>query len=120
MTAHATPQVMSRLFRERPTVSSTAPMPDARPWRRGQAPKPRSGAPEAQGLTAAVAVEAPSSGTSIAPDDPINLSRTGADAVMNPFATSGNYTTLTGTTPPTKSPFSDRSSRAVHFSDTAC
>ena len=49
MTAHATPQVVSRHIRERQTAPSTAPMPNARPWRRGQAPQPRSGAPKAQG-----------------------------------------------------------------------
>ncbi len=37
-------------------------MPTARPWRRGQAPQPRSGAPKAPGLTAAITVAAPSSG----------------------------------------------------------
>jgi hypothetical protein len=60
MTALNTPQVASSQTRERQTAASTAPMPNARPWRRGQAPQPRSGAPKAQGLTAAIAVAAPS------------------------------------------------------------
>jgi len=46
----------------------TAPRPTARPWRRGQAPQPRSWAPKAPGLTAAIAVAAPSPRPSIAPD----------------------------------------------------
>ena len=37
-----------------------------RPRRRGQAPKPHRGAPKAQGLTAAIAVAAPSPVQSIA------------------------------------------------------
>ena len=41
------------LGRKRRTRTSTALMPNARPRRRGEAPQPRSGAPRAQGLTAA-------------------------------------------------------------------
>src|SRR3954470_18939613 len=48
--------------RERHTAASTAPMPNARPRHGGQAPKLRGGAPKAQGLTAAIAVAAPSPG----------------------------------------------------------
>ena len=43
------PQVLSSRIRERQTAASTASMPHARPWRRGQAPKPHRGAPKAQG-----------------------------------------------------------------------
>src|ERR1700733_13553354 len=53
MTARSAPQVVSsRSAKDRPR-RRTAPMPNARPRRRGQAPKP-------QGLTAAIAVAAPS------------------------------------------------------------
>jgi len=73
-------------------------MPNARPERRGQAPKPRRGAPKAQGLTAAIAVAAPSPRpSSIAPDGPVSLNSTGADTPMNAFPTSRIYTSLTGT-----------------------
>ena len=75
-------------------------MPKARPWRRGQAPKPHSGAPKAQGLTAAIAVAAPSLGPSIEPDNPVSLNATGANAPMNAFATSRIYTSLTDATLP--------------------
>src|ERR1700761_3507422 len=44
----------------RQTAASTALMPYARPWRYGQAPQPRSGAPKAHGLTASHTVAAPS------------------------------------------------------------
>ena len=77
MTPDATPRIVSRHIHERQTAPSTAPVPKARPWRRGQAPKPHSGAPKAQGLTAAIAVAAPSLGPSIAPDDPVSLNATG-------------------------------------------
>jgi hypothetical protein len=40
----------------------TAPLPDARPGRRGQSPKPRSGAPLAQGLTALIPGSGPFQG----------------------------------------------------------
>src|SRR5712671_6032403 len=80
MTARSAPQVVASRIRERHTWASTASIPDARPWRRGQAPKPHSGAPKAQGLTAAIAVAAPS------------------PVPMNVFATSRIYTSLTGTT----------------------
>src|ERR1700722_19143669 len=46
--------------RKRQTGASTALRPYARPWRCGQAPQPRSGAPKAQGLTASPAAAAPS------------------------------------------------------------
>jgi hypothetical protein len=73
-------------------------MPDARPWRRGQAPKPHRGAPKAQGLTAAITVAAPSPVPSIAPVMRSTPNSTGADVPMNAFATSRIYTSLTGTT----------------------
>ena len=98
MTPDATPRIVSRHIHERQTAPSTAPVPKARPWRRGQAPKPHSGAPKAQGLTAAIAVAAPSLGPSIAPDDPVSLNATGANAPMNAFATSRIYTSLTDAT----------------------
>jgi hypothetical protein len=72
-------------------------MPDARPWRRGQAPKPHRGALKAQGLTAAIAVATPSLEPSIAPDDPVSLNVTSADTPMNAFAAPRIYTSLTGT-----------------------
>ena len=100
MTARSAPHVVSSRIRERQTVASTASMPDARPRRRGQAPKPHSGAPKAQGLTAAITVAAPSHGPSIAPVMRSTPNSTGADASMNAFATSRIYTSLTGTTLP--------------------
>ena len=99
MTARSAPQVVSSRIRERQTAASTASMPNPRPWRRGQAPKPHRGAPKAQGLTAAIAVAGPSPVPSIAPDDPVSLNSTGADVPMCAFATSRIYTSLTGTTP---------------------
>src|SRR5579864_9475488 len=99
MTARSAPQVLSSRIRERQTAASTASMPNPRPWRRGQAPKPHRGAPKAQGLTAAIAVEGPSPVPSIAPDDPVSLNSTGADVPMCAFAISRIYTSLTGTTP---------------------
>ena len=71
---------------------------NARPRRRGQAPKPHRGAPKAQGLTAAIAVAGPSPVPSIASDDPVSLNSTGADVSMRAFATLRIYTSLTGTT----------------------
>ena len=100
MTARSAPQVLSSRIRERQTAASTASMPNPRPWRRGQAPKPHRGAPKAQGLTAAIAVAGPSPVPSIAPDDPASLNSTGADVPMCAFATSRIYTSLTGTTEP--------------------
>ena len=50
------------------TAASTASMPNARPWRRRQAPKPRSGAPKAQGLMATSTVVARSVVPAVAPD----------------------------------------------------
>jgi hypothetical protein len=47
-------------------VASMAAMPDTRPRRRGQAPQPRSGAPQAQGLMAATVVAASSKVPSVA------------------------------------------------------
>jgi hypothetical protein len=84
--------------RDRQTALLTAPMPGARPWRRGQVPEPRSGAPKAQGLTAAIAVAEPSSVPSIAPDDPISLTSTGTDMPMQASTTPQIYTSLTDVT----------------------
>jgi hypothetical protein len=67
MTACSAPQVVSSRIRERQTAASTASMPNARPRRRGQAPKPHRGAPKAQGLTAAIAVAGPSLAASEGP-----------------------------------------------------
>jgi hypothetical protein len=97
MTARSAPQVVSSRIRERQTAASTASMPNTRPRRRGQAPKPHRGAPKAQGLTAAIAVAGPSPVPSIAPDDPVSLNSTGADVPMA-FATLRIYTSLTDTT----------------------
>jgi hypothetical protein len=93
MTARSAP-----LFRERQTSASTASMPNARPWRRGQAPKPHGGAPKAQGLTAAIAVAAPSSAPSFVPDDPVASIPPTLTLPMNIFVTSRIHTSLTGTT----------------------
>ena len=120
MTPDATPRIVSRHIHERQTAPSTAPVPKARPWRRGQAPKPHSGAPKAQGLTAAIAVAAPSLGPSIEPDNPVSLNATGANAPMNAFATSQIYTSLTDATTCSVSPATnercargDRASRSA-------
>src|ERR1700734_2308952 len=67
-------------------------MPNARPWCRGQAPQPRSGAPKAQGLTAATAVAVPSLVPSFA------LKSTGVDWSIGTSATPGIYTSLTDVT----------------------
>jgi hypothetical protein len=75
---------------------STAPMPNARPWRRGQAPRPRSGAPKAQGWTAAPAVAAQLFGSSVAAEHVVSST---SDIVPKaPSTTPGFHTTLTGTT----------------------
>ena len=74
----------------RQTAASTALMPYARPWRCGQAPQPRSGAPKAQGLTASPTVAAPSP----VPSSTVNFST----AVRLPIDTTNtpqNYTSLT-------------------------
>ena len=89
MTALNTPQVTSSQTRERQTAASTAPMPNARPWRRGQAPQPRSGAPKAQGLTAAIAVAA------LSPVPSIALDSTDIAAKIDTSTTSRIYTSLT-------------------------
>ena len=89
------PQVVSSRIHERQTAASTASMPNARPRRRGQAPKPHRGAPKAQGLTAAIAVAGPSPVPSTAPDDPVSLNSTGAAVPMRAFATTRIYTSLT-------------------------
>ena len=88
MTAHARSQchgyTKDRLRRRRhlcPTLDRE---------RRGQAPQPRRGAPKAQGLTAAIAVAAPSPGPSIA------LKSTGVSArcswSQHPAATASAHT----------------------------
>ena len=78
--------------RERQTAASTAPMPNAQPWRRGQAPQPRSGAPKAQGLTATIAVVAPSNVPSFA------LKSTGVEGPIGTSVTLEIYTSLTDAT----------------------
>jgi hypothetical protein len=75
---------------------STAPMPNARPWRRGQAPEPRSGAPKAPGWTATPAVAAQSFGPSVAAEHAIDS--TGDIVPKRASATPRFHTTLTGTT----------------------
>ena len=79
--------------RERQTAASTASMPNARLWRRGQAPKPQSGAPKAQGLTAAIAVAAPSNVPSFA------LKSTGVDRPIGTSAYTKNLHHLDGRDP---------------------
>jgi hypothetical protein len=81
--------------RVRQTVASSAPMLNARPLRCGQAPQPRSGAPKAQGLTAAIAVAAPSKVPSVAEHAPNSI---GAMAPIGTSTTSPNYTSLTDAT----------------------
>ena len=98
-------QAISVPMGERQNVPSTAPMPNARPWRRGQAPQPRSGAPKAQGWTAASAVAAPSFMPSVAQHHPVDS--TGATVPINAAATSRIYTILTDTTPIGRRPFPD-------------
>ena len=78
--------------RERQTAASTAPMHNARPWRRGHAPQPRSGAPKAQGLTATIAVAAPSNVPSFA------LKSTGVEGPIGTSDTLEIYTSLTDVT----------------------
>jgi hypothetical protein len=124
MTARSAPHVVSSRIRERQTAASTAPMPDARPWRRGQAPKPHGGAPKAQGLTAAITVAAPSPVPSIAPVMRSTPNSTGADVPMNAFAISRTYTSLTGTTTgaakltaPSAMPSTARAANAIFFKD---
>src|SRR5271166_2036098 len=89
-------------IRKRRTTASTAPMPDARPRRRGQAPQPRSGAPKAQGLTAATVVAAPSRAPSIAlhdaPTRATAVNPTGTDTPMETSSTPPIYTSLTDAT----------------------
>ena len=94
MTHRIAPPGRVMAFPRKTDCATTAPMPTARPWRRGQAPQPRSGAPKAPGLTAAITVAAPSSRPSIVPDD-----STRADTPIKAFATSRIYTSLTDTTP---------------------
>jgi hypothetical protein len=67
-------------------------MPNARQWRRGQSPQPRSGAPKAQGLTAAIAVAAPSNVPFFA------LKSTRVDGSISTSDIPENYTTLTDVT----------------------
>jgi len=93
MTHRIAPPGRVMAFPRKTDCATTAPMPTARPWRRGQAPQPRSGAPKAPGLTAAITVAAPSSRPSIVPDD-----STRADTPIKAFATSRIYTSLTDTT----------------------
>ena len=99
MIAPNVPQKLSMYIRDGQSAAPTAPMPDARPWRRGQAPQPRSGAPKAQGLMVAIAGAAPFPVPSIAPDA-ANLNSTGAEVPMNAFNTSPIYTSLTDATTP--------------------
>ena len=80
------------------TAPPTAPMPDARPWRRGQAPQPRSGAPKAQGLKATIAVAASSPAPSVTQANLANLNSAAAEVPMNAAVTSQIYTSLTDTT----------------------
>src|SRR5689334_12685112 len=82
-------------LRVRQTVASSAPMPNARPRRRGQAPQPRSGAPQAQGFTAAIAVAAPSKVPPVAQHPPNSI---GATAPIGTSTTLPNYTSLTDVT----------------------
>jgi hypothetical protein len=93
-------QFFSRAHRVRQHQTGDEQLPDYvdRRLRAGHPPQPRSGAPKAQDLTAAIAVAAPSFGPSIAPDDPVKLNSAGADVSMNAFATSRIYTSLTDAT----------------------
>jgi len=73
-------------------------MPNARARRRGQAPQPRSGAPQAQGLTATPRSAARSGVPSLAIRHAKSLSSTKAVAPQAISATQRIYTSLTGTT----------------------
>src|ERR1700755_3609983 len=75
---------------------SMEPMPNARPWRRSPAPKPRSGAPKAQGWTATSAVAAQLFRPSAAAQHA--LDSTGDIVSKRASDTPGFHTTLTGTT----------------------
>src|SRR5215472_2335345 len=79
----------------RQTAASMALMPDARPRCRGQAPQPHSGAPKAQGLTAAIAAVAPSQAPSLAL---LALNSIGARAPIGTSTTLRIYTRLTDVT----------------------
>src|ERR1700748_2787586 len=81
---------------------STAPMPNARPWRRGQAPGPRSGAPKAQGWTATPAVAAQSFAPSVAAEHAVNS--TGDIVPKQTSATPRFHTISTDTTVNTNEP----------------
>src|SRR5215831_19319954 len=85
------------MIRVRQTAASSAPMPNARPQRRGQAPQPHGGAPKAQGLTAAIAVAAQSTVPSIAWYTTNSISGT---APIEPSPTLRIYTCLTDVTAP--------------------
>src|SRR5512143_2131183 len=85
-------RMCSMTTRERQTVASMALMPNARPWRRGQSPQPRSGAPQAQGLTAAITVAAPSNVPFFA------FKSTSVDRSIGISDTTAIYTTLTDVT----------------------
>lgn len=74
-------------------------MLNARPRRRGQAPKPRSGAPTAQGWTAAIAVAAQSTVPSIAWQV---INSIGVTAPIDSPPTLRIYTCLTDVTPVTE------------------
>jgi hypothetical protein len=80
---------MSR-FPKRQTAASMALMPCARPWRCGQAPQPRSGAPKAQGLTAVLTTAAPC----LVPSCTATFS-TDTNMSIDAPNTLRNYTTLT-------------------------
>jgi hypothetical protein len=83
------------MHRARQTAASSAPMPNARSRRRGQAPQPRSGAPMAQGLMAPIAIAAPSRVPSVAEHIPNSI---GATALIGTSTTLPNYTSLTDVT----------------------
>ena len=74
----------------RQTAASMALTPYARRWRCGQAPKPRSGAPKAQGLTASPTAAAQSD----VPSSTITFSTHPRPPIDTPI-TPRNYTSLT-------------------------
>jgi hypothetical protein len=83
----------------RQSAASTAPIANARSRCRGQGPKPRSGAPKAQALTAAIAIAAQSSVPSIVRHTRNSI---GANAPIGSSPTLRIYTSLTDVTPPSE------------------
>src|SRR4051795_1207645 len=96
----------------RQTAASTASMPNARSRRRGQSPQPRSGAPQAQGLTPAPRTAAPSTAPSRATRDPSERNTPRLAGSWPPAATTGISTILTDVTHANSEPAIERHGQA--------